>query len=177
MHRIGMAVAAGLALAGTAIAAPLPIIDFGETSDSPTWNRPNGSGDVEPFTVEFDAFEFTVNQDVTATIQSFQDFNGWIFLYEFSDPGLFDSGSPLLGLVADDAASPPPIGDPSLFPGLDYSEITYTFDSNLYYVLVTSGTGPADGGEFITRIVPGPGTASGAIAGLAALCCLRRRVD
>ena len=119
---------------------PPGTIEYSDTTvGAPTWDRPSPP---EPNTfgpVGYHAFEFTADDAGVYTIESEQDYDGFIVLY--SDT--FDPSEPYTNLVD--------LNDDQ--PSAGRSELKVILEPG-DYVLVTTGWGPGDEGTFTNRIIP-----------------------
>ena len=154
----------------------------GDTTNAPTFNRPDGLNFPGTNVVAYSAQRFTVDAPGLYTVASAQDFNGLILLYadqfdpDFPTANLFALSDDGVGVLRNSSFAPL---DPD-----EGSNRTSRFDVTLLpgttYTLVTTGEFSDSTGAFANVItgvgnVAVPEPSSAALLGLAGLAAVRRR--
>jgi len=140
----------------------------GSTAGAPTFNRLFACGATSGFAnnVAFVEQSFTVSESGNYTITSTQDYDGYIHLFEAP----FDAANPTVGTcLGVDDDGPGGIGTSELV-GMALTACTE-------YVLVTTGFGNGDSGNFTTAITGGPGMAIANCGGTTDPVCSAAQTD
>ncbi|SMC60599.1 GEVED domain-containing protein [Moheibacter sediminis] len=127
----------------------------GTTVGGPTWDRPlaDGSGmSAVGVGVTYHVYgPFTVDTAGSYSINSTQEYDGFIFIYQ----NAFDPTDPLTNYLA---------GNDDGDGGIGTSDITVNLATGTEYFLITTGFDPTDSGTFVNTITgPGAVTCDGGI--------------